>query len=75
VWQGVLLGNGAGWLLCRYFQARPIFSHGGFVVRPELSLSVAAVPSIVLFAVTLLAGVIPALLAARSNPATELRED
>jgi len=71
---GAVLGNGFGFLLCRYFQARPIFSHGGFVVRPELPLSVAAVPTLVLFAVTVLSGILPALVAARCNVASELRE-
>jgi ABC-type lipoprotein release transport system permease subunit len=72
---GVALGVGVGLVLCELFRAYPIFAHSGFVVRPELSLWGVLVPSAVLFGVTLLAGLIPAFLAARCNPSLELREE
>jgi lipoprotein-releasing system permease protein len=71
---GVALGVGGGLALCALFDAHPIFSYQGFVVRPVLDLAVVALPAGVLFAVTLVAGVAPAIRAARANPALELRE-
>lgn len=72
---GVGLGSALGYALCRYFMLRPIFEFSGFVVRPALKVEVFAVPSLALFAVTLLSGLVPALRAARCEPALGLRED
>jgi len=72
---GVALGVGVGLVLCAFFRAYPIFAHSGFVVRPELSVWGVLVPSAVLFGVSLLAGLVPAFLAARCNPSLELREE
>ncbi len=72
---GVGLGSALGYGLCRYFMLRPIFEFSGFVVRPALNLEVFAVPSLALFTVTLLSGLVPALRAARCEPAVGLRED
>jgi lipoprotein-releasing system permease protein len=72
---GAALGVGLGFGLCALFNAHPIFAHDGFVVRPVLSLRGIAIPTAVIVAVTLLAGLAPALRAARSNPSTELREE
>jgi lipoprotein-releasing system permease protein len=71
---GTALGSGVGLAICRYFAARPIFAHNGFEVRPEVDLPTVAIPVAVLFAVTLCAGIVPAVIAARSNAALELRE-
>jgi len=70
---GTLLGTGIGLTVCRYFDQRPIFSHSGFVIRPELNLTSLLVPVLAVFGAALLAGVWPAMRAARSNPAKILK--
>lgn len=72
---GVGLGIGLGVGLCAYFDHNPLFSHGGFVVRPDLTATAVAIPALVTFVVTVLAGIAPAVRASVSNPALELRED
>jgi lipoprotein-releasing system permease protein len=72
---GVALGIGIGLGLCAFFEAHPLFSNGGFVVRPLVSARTLAIPSLVLFGVTVLAGLAPAVRASRANPSLELRED
>lgn len=72
---GVGLGCGVGFGLCRYFHAHPIFSHDGFVVVPAMTLHAFAVPSLILFATTLLAGIVPAVIASRAEPSIELRHE
>ncbi|MDI1482417.1 FtsX-like permease family protein [Polyangium sp. y55x31] len=72
---GTVLGSGLGYALCRYFQGNPIFSHQGFVVLPSITLRSFSIPALVLFATTLLAGIVPAILASRAEPAVELRRE
>ncbi|MDC3957331.1 ABC transporter permease [Polyangium jinanense] len=72
---GTVLGSGLGYALCRYFQDNPIFSHQGFVVLPSITLRSFLIPALVLFATTLLAGIVPAILASRAEPAVELRRE
>lgn len=72
---GVVLGCGVGFGLCRYFHAHPIFSHDGFVVRPAMTGHAFQVPSLILFGTTLLAGIVPAVLASRAEPSIELRHE
>ena len=71
---GACIGAGIGVGLCGWFDAHPIFANDGFVIRPALSLRAVIVPASVLIGATLLAGLVPAVKAARSNPADELRE-
>lgn len=70
---GLLPGVALGYGLCLYFTANPVFSHQDFVVAPVLRLSTFLVPSAVLFGVTLLAGLLPALRARGADPASALR--
>lgn len=71
---GVGLGVVAGLGLCAIFDAHPIFDYDGFVVRPLITAQVVLVPALTVFAVTLVAGLAPALKASRANPSTLLRE-
>jgi ABC-type lipoprotein release transport system permease subunit len=70
---GSALGCGVGYGLCRWFQARPIFAWQGFVVRPVLSFASFAGPVAIVLAAVLVAGVYPALRAARLDPAPVFR--
>jgi len=70
---GVALGIGGGLGLCALFDAYPIFSYQGFIVRPVINTAVVLVPGAILLGVTLVAGVAPAIRAARANPALELK--
>jgi ABC-type lipoprotein release transport system permease subunit len=70
---GTLLGCGAGYGLIRFFQMHPIFEWKGFVIRPVLDWTSFAQPTLVVLTVTLLAGVYPALRAARMDPAPVFR--
>jgi lipoprotein-releasing system permease protein len=70
---GSALGCCVGYGLCRFFQAHPIFEWQGFVVRPVLSLSSFAQPVGIVLAAVLVAGVYPALRAARLDPAPVFR--
>jgi lipoprotein-releasing system permease protein len=70
---GVVLGVGLGLALCDHFQRTPIFQSDGFVVRPVLHLASIAGPCLVVCAAAVLAGVLPAISAARTNPAEQLQ--
>ncbi len=72
---GTLLGTGLGYALCRYFMKHPIFSNAGFVVLPQFTTNAFVVPALVLFATTLVAGILPAVIASRAEPAVELRRE
>ncbi len=72
---GTALGALVGYGLCRYFMTHPIFSHAGFVVLPSISLHAFLIPALVLFGTTLFAGIVPALIASRAEPAIELRRE
>lgn len=72
---GTLLGIGVGYALCQYFVAHPIFSHAGFVVSPSIHLHAFLRPALVLFFTTLVAGILPAVIASRAQPAIELRRE
>lgn len=69
---GAVIGAGLGCLVCRYFQYRPIFNSGGFVVLPYLSGKViwSSMGSVAL--TTVLAGTWPAMRASRTSPIQEL---
>lgn len=72
---GTLLGMGVGYALCQYFVQHPIFSHAGFVVLPSIHAHAFVRPGLVLFGTTLFAGILPAVLASRAEPAVELRHE
>jgi lipoprotein-releasing system permease protein len=72
---GTLLGTGVGYVQCRYFMTHPIFSNAGFVVLPAMTTNAFVVPALVLFATTLVAGILPAVIASRAEPAVELRRE
>jgi lipoprotein-releasing system permease protein len=72
---GTLLGTVVGYALCQYFIAHPIFSHAGFVVLPSIHAHAFVRPAIVLFGTTLFAGILPAVIASRAEPAIELRRE
>lgn len=68
-------GGGAaiGYGLIRYFMAHPIYSTAGFVIRPELNTNDLLLSLGVVFGVTLLSGLFPALRAAALDPVVILR--
>ena len=70
---GCVLGGIGGRLLIQYFQAHPIFEWEGFVIRPVVSWECFLWPMGVVFAATVLAGVYPAVRAARTDPAPVFR--
>jgi ABC-type lipoprotein release transport system permease subunit len=70
---GASIGCGLGYGLVRYFQARPIFGWDGFVIRPLVSAQSFLQAALVVTAATVLAGVYPALRAARVDPGRVLR--
>ncbi len=72
---GTFLGTGVGYALCQYFVEHPIFSHAGFVVLPSIRAHAFVRPAIVLFGTTLFAGIVPAVIASRAEPAVELRRE
>lgn len=72
---GTLLGTGLGYAVCQYFVNHPIFSNAGFVVVPAMTTNAFVVPALVLFATTLLSGILPAVVASRAEPAIELRRE
>lgn len=72
---GVLLGTGLGYAACRYFTYYPIFSNAGFVVVPAMTPNAFVIPALVLFATTLVSGILPAVIASRAEPAIELRRE
>jgi len=71
------LGLGVGALLAYglmgWFQVHPLFAWQGFVVRPIASLQSSLPPAAAVLGAALLAGVYPALRAARLDPAIILR--
>lgn len=72
---GTILGMGVGYALCQYFVAHPIFAHAGFVIRPSIHVHAFLRPALVLFGTTLFAGIVPAVIASRAEPAIELRRE
>jgi ABC-type lipoprotein release transport system permease subunit len=70
---GALLGSAVGYALCEYFAANPVFNWEKFVVRPLVTFDAFARPVLLVMLTTLLAGVYPALQAARLAPARSLR--
>jgi lipoprotein-releasing system permease protein len=72
---GTILGTGLGYAICRYFTKYPIFSNAGFVVLPAMTPTAFLIPALVLFSATLISGVLPAIIAARAEPAIELRRE
>lgn len=72
---GTALGMAVGYGLCQYFMRHPIFSHAGFVVLPSLHAHAFLRPALVLFGTTLFAGILPAVIASRAEPAAELRRE
>lgn len=72
---GTALGMAVGYGLCQYFMSHPIFSHAGFVVLPSIHAHAFLRPALVLFGTTLFAGILPAVIASRAEPATELRRE
>ena len=71
---GAAIGVGLGLGLCSWFDAHPIFANDGFVIRPDVSARAVLVPALILFGATVLAGLVPAVKAARGTPSEELRE-
>ncbi len=66
---GALLGYG----LIRYFAYEPIYETAGFVIRPSLSPGDLYTSLAVVFSVTILSGVFPAIRAARLDPVVIFR--
>ena len=71
---GTALGTLAGLGACEFFTQNPLFDNDGFVIRPVVSTSTVLVPVAMVFATVVAGGLWPALRAARSDPATVLRE-
>lgn len=72
---GTILGVAVGLGFCLFYGQYPLFSHAGFVVRPALGFECVAVPVVSVFTAAMVAGLWPAVRAARANPALELRQD
>jgi ABC-type lipoprotein release transport system permease subunit len=72
---GTLIGTGVGYAMCQYFLKNPIFSNAGFVVLPQFTTNAFVVPGLVLFTTTLVAGILPAVIASQAEPAVELRRE
>ncbi len=70
---GAVLGCAAGWGLVRWFAGHPIFETSGFAIHPDAGVGTFVVPALLVFAVTIVAGVFPAWRAARIDPARILR--
>lgn len=70
---GVALGALLGYALVAWFRGHPIFAMDDFVLRPVLSPQAFLSPALLVLATTLAAGVLPALGAARVDPARTLR--
>ncbi len=70
---GVVLGAAVGYALVRYFVAYPIYDYEKFVIRPVLTASTFLFPMLLVFCTTVIAGSIPAWLAAKVDPSATLR--
>jgi ABC-type lipoprotein release transport system permease subunit len=70
---GVALGAAAGVGLVRWFSAHPIFADASFAIRPALAPAALLRSSAIILGTTVAAGVVPALRAARVDPARVLR--
>jgi ABC-type lipoprotein release transport system permease subunit len=70
---GVAIGVAVGLGLCQHFEHAPIFQNDGFVVRPVLHVWSIVQPCFVVWLAALLAGVLPAISAARTSPAEQLQ--
>ena len=70
---------GTAWLvlggcgLVRWFMVHPLFKNDSFVIRPVLSVAAIARSVGTILGTTLVAGVYPAIRAARTDPAAALR--
>jgi len=63
-----------GYASVRWFQAHPIFRMDIFEIRPVMNAGVFASPMLLVLSATVLASLIPAWRAARTDPAPVLRE-
>jgi ABC-type lipoprotein release transport system permease subunit len=70
---GVSFGALGGYGLVRWFDAHPLFHNDSFVIHPVLSAAALARSMGIILATTVVAGVYPALRAARTDPARALR--
>jgi ABC-type lipoprotein release transport system permease subunit len=70
---GVAVGCAAGWGLIAWFGGHPIFASADFVIAPVADAATFVWPSVLVFAATLAAAVVPAWRAARLAPARVLR--
>ncbi|MFO0758664.1 MAG: FtsX-like permease family protein [Byssovorax sp.] len=70
---GVALGSLGGYGLIRWFVAHPIYQAAGFTIRPVLSIPAWIEVAAVMLLTALGAGVVPAMRAAGTDPARELR--
>lgn len=70
---GFAVGAVLGYGVTAYFDAHPVFQWEGMIVKPVLSPAGFLLPCLIVVATTILAGVIPALRAARVDPARTLR--
>mgnify|MGYP001304157438 CR=1 FL=1 len=72
---GSACGSAVALSLVAWFRRHPIFDHGGFAVVPVVDGRAFLQPIAVVLGATLIASVLPALRAARTDPATTLREE
>jgi len=70
---GGAIGSAGGWVLVRWFTGHPIFEMEGFSIVPVVDVRTFAVPLLLVFGATVLAGVLPAWRASRVEPARVLR--
>ena len=70
---GCALGSLVGYGLIRYFDANPLFQWESLVVRPLVTAGTFLVPAAIIVGTAVIAGMYPALRAARTDPARVLR--
>ncbi len=70
---GIIFGLVLAYFLCRYFTQYPLFSYRGFHITPKLDLEAIMTPVITIYCVTVLGGLIPAIMAARTDSTIELK--
>lgn len=65
---GVLSGAGLGGLLVKYYQYNPVVSRENFVIYPYITPMTFIIPMVVIFIMTVVSGLYPAVKASKTDP-------